>query len=155
MSDKNYFKTIYENRKTYRSKEVSDELAEREVLTLFNLLSHFYKKTYSDQNNTVIDIGCGDAYLKKFFEQKNFKYIGYDLNDLDIEKDRIPLEDSSVDIVINIGLIEALTSYQNTVVLFADPFQQEPDNSAPVYVQKPEQILLLATPVLYFDGTDF
>ena len=113
MSDKNYFKTIYENRKTYRSKEVSDELAEREVLTLFNLLSHFYKKTYSDQNNTVIDIGCGDAYLKKFFEQKNFKYIGYDLNDLDIEKDRIPLEDSSVDIVINIGLIEALTSYQN------------------------------------------
>ena len=72
MSDKNYFKTIYENRKTYRSKEVSDELAEREVLTLFNLLSHFYKKTYSDQNNTVIDMVNNLGYLiKQYIEFKD------------------------------------------------------------------------------------
>ena len=32
---------------------------------------------------------------------------------MDIEKDKLPVEDCSVDIVINIGLIEALKDYKN------------------------------------------
>ncbi len=116
MSDKNYFKNIVESRNSLRSQKISDELAEREVFTIFKLLRYFYNKIYDDQKNIVVDIGCGDKYLKKFFEKRNFNYIGYDLDDLDIEKDKIPLEDNSVDIIINIGLLEALQTYNNLFI---------------------------------------
>ena len=113
MSDKNYYKKIIESRNSLRSQKISDELAEREVFTLFKLLRHFYNKSYDNQNNIVVDVGCGDTYLKNFFEKKNFVYKGYDLDDLNIEKDKIPLPDNSVDIVINVGLIEALENSNN------------------------------------------
>ena len=113
MPDSNYLKKLVKSRKKMRTKDISDELAEREVNTLFNLLKHFYQKDFNESTNVVVDIGCGDGYLKKCFEKKKFKYLGYDVEDLDIEKDKLPVEDRSVDIVINIGLIEALKDYKN------------------------------------------
>ena len=53
MPDSNYFKKLVESRKKMRTKDISDELAEREVNTLFNLLKHFYQKDFNDSTNVV------------------------------------------------------------------------------------------------------
>ena len=68
MPDRNYLKKLVKSRKKMRTKDISDELAEREVNTLFNLLKHFYQKDFNESTNVVVDIGCGDGYLKKCFE---------------------------------------------------------------------------------------
>ena len=61
----------------------------------------------------VLDLGCGDQLIKKPFEKNNFFYKGLDIQDLDIEKDNFPIEDNSIDIIISVGLIEALKTTEN------------------------------------------
>ena len=115
MKPNKYFSNIIKNRGEDRDNDIPELLAKREVETIFFLLKTFYNIEYEDSNYKVVDIGCGDGYLKKYFEEKNFEYKGYDIEDLDIEKDKINLEDESVDLVINIGLIEALETAENLI----------------------------------------
>ena len=115
MKPYKYFENIIKDRSKERDTDISDELAKREVDTIFFLLKKFYGIDFTGTTNTVVDIGCGDGYLGKFFEKRGFSYKGYDIDDLDIEKDRVNLEDNSVDIVINIGLIEALENIENLI----------------------------------------
>lgn len=115
MKPEKYFDSIIKNRDKDRNPDISDELAKREVDTIFFLLKNFYNISYNDKSYKVVDIGCGDGYLKKYFEKRNFEYIGYDIQDLDIEKDKINLDDNSIDLVINIGLIEALENTENLI----------------------------------------
>ena len=115
MKPYKYFENIIKDRSKERDTDISDELAKREVDTIFFLLKKFYGIVFTGTTNTVVDIGCGDGYLGKFFEKRGFSYKGYDIDDLDIEKDRVNLEDNSVDIVINIGLIEALENIENLI----------------------------------------
>jgi SAM-dependent methyltransferase len=115
MKPNKYFDSIIKNRGNDRDSDISNELAKREVDTIFFLLKNFYDLSYDDKDYKVVEIGCGDGYLKKHFEEKNFNYIGYDIEDLNIEKDKIDLADNSVDMVINIGLIEALESAENLI----------------------------------------
>ena len=95
------------------NKKLYYELAKREVETLFFLIAEFYKIKFIDKDLKVVDIGCGDQFLKTHFEYRNFKYYGYDINNLDIEKDSLPNQTNSVDIVVNLGLIEALKNPSN------------------------------------------
>ncbi len=115
MKPEKYFDKVIKNRGKDRDSDISDELAKREVDTIFFLLKNFYNIDYNNKSYKVVDIGCGDGYLKKYFEEKNFEYIGYDIQDLNIEKDKIDLEDNSIDLVINIGLIEALENTENLI----------------------------------------
>ena len=115
MQSKNYFKSVIKDRASERTSESSIELAKREVETIFFLLDKFFDKKFESSNYKVVEIGCGDGYLKKFFEDRNFLYKGYDMDEIDIEKDPIKLDDNSVDLVINIGLIEALKNTENLI----------------------------------------
>ena len=90
-------------------------MQKEKLILFFFYLKKFYGIVFTGTTNTVVDIGCGDGYLGKFFEKRGFSYKGYDIDDLDIEKDRVNLEDNSVDIVINIGLIEALENIENLI----------------------------------------
>lgn len=115
MEPNKYFESVIKERYKSKKIDISNELAKREVDTIFFLLKNFYGINFTGTNNTVVDIGCGDGYLSEFFEKRGFSYKGYDIGDLNIEKDRIDREDNSVDLVINIGLIEALGNIENLI----------------------------------------
>ena len=38
----------------------------------------------------VLDLGCGDQFIKESLEANNCEYKGYDIQDLDLEKDKLP-----------------------------------------------------------------
>ena len=117
MDIKQYFKQTVKNRSDEKGlySKVENELALREVDTLFFLLKEFFNFFESNENKTVLDIGCGNKYLQKPFQDRNYVYEGYDIEDLDIEKDKIPKEDNSVDLVVAVGLIEALSDVTNLI----------------------------------------
>ena len=115
MKPDKYFQGVIKNKRNEMGSGFPEELARREVETIFFLLKTFYNIDYAGANYKVVDLGCGEGILKKYFEEKNFEYKGYDIEDLNIEKDKIDLEDESVDLVINIGLIEALESAENLI----------------------------------------
>lgn len=107
---KKYFYTNIQNR--IHDNQIMSKLAFREVDTIDRLFKYFYN-TSLKPNKITVDIGAGDGYLKKEFVKRKINYFGYDIGDLDIEKDPIPHEDNSVDYVINLGLIEALKNFDN------------------------------------------
>ena len=55
-----------------------------------------------------LDLGCGDQFIKEPLEINNCEYKGYDIQDLDLEKDKLPDNEGSIDIIVSLGLIEAL-----------------------------------------------
>ena len=81
---------------THRNKTIpSDEramLGEREIVTLL----------------TVMDLGCGDQFLREAIEIRGGAYIGLDVEDLDFEKDDFPIKADSIDVAISLSVIEHL-----------------------------------------------
>lgn len=112
MNDKKkYLENLKKNRSFNFNEEEKEVFAKREVDTLFFLLKNFYNfELKSDEKLKVVDLGCGDKFIQKPLEDLNYIYNGYDIDDLDLEKDKIQLSDNSIDIVISLGLIEALSN---------------------------------------------
>ncbi len=109
MDKKNYLRKIVESRKQKLSHNEKKIFAEREVKTIFFLLKHFFNfEILNEKKLKVLDLGCGDKFIKEPFEISNCEYKGYDIQDLDLEKDSLPDKDESVDVVVTLGLIEAL-----------------------------------------------
>ena len=98
MKPYKYFENIIKDRSKERDTDISDELAKREVDTIFFLLKKFYGIVFTGTTNTVVDIGCGDGYLGKFFEKRGFSYKGYDIDDF-IEK-VIPSKSEKINIFV-------------------------------------------------------
>ena len=123
------------HKKNFLDKELNAErvkMAEREIQTFSSILQ-LSKGLNLNQINTVVDLGCGDKFLKKSLEAHKISYQGYDVNDLNLESERIPLEDNSTDLVISLALIEHLKDPSN--------FLQET-----LRILKPGSSLILSTP---------
>ena len=110
MDKQNYYKQLVKSRKQILSSDEKTEFAKREVKTIFFLLKNFYNYDITKQNNKikVLDLGCGDQFIKESLETNNCEYEGYDIQDLDLDKDKLPDNEGSVDIIVSLGLIEAL-----------------------------------------------
>ena len=111
MDKKKYLQNLISAREKKLSKDEKTFLAEREVKTIFFLLKNFYKYSLEKSKNNnfkVLDLGCGDKFIKQPLNNLNCDYSGYDIEDLDLDKDELPDDNESVDIVISLGLIEAL-----------------------------------------------
>lgn len=122
-------------KKNFLEKEFNSErtiMAEREIQT-FSTLLQLSNGLNLDEINTVVDLGCGDKFLKKSLEAHNISYQGYDVNDLNLEHESIPLEENSTDLVISLALIEHLRDPSN--------FLQET-----LRILKPGSSLILSTP---------
>lgn len=117
MTDKKeYLKYLKENRSKKLDVNESLSLANREIETMFFMLKNFYKFREEDnQNLDIIDLGCGDKFIQQPIIKLNHNYKGFDIDDLDLEKDSLKLPDNSVDIVISLGLIEALKNPINLI----------------------------------------
>ena len=112
MADREkYLEYLKQNRADKLNNKESLNLANREIETMFFLLKNFYNfQDNASKNLNILDLGCGDKFIQKPIENLNHIYKGLDIDDLDLEKDRIELQENSIDIIISLGLIEALNN---------------------------------------------
>lgn len=65
---------------------------------------------YIRQDETVLDLGAGDQYIKKYLPY----YTGLDIKDgFNIEKDMEQLKSNSYDVVIALAVIEHINNWRN------------------------------------------
>lgn len=82
-------------------------LGEREVKTLLTMLQ-LHDGGSSLNGKAVLDLGCGDQFLKKAFEDRGARYRGIDVDECNLEAQAFPVEDSSQDVAVSLALIEHL-----------------------------------------------
>ena len=77
--------------------------------TFNNALKEFYKTNL--KNKKIIDLGCGDRSFINFCNKNNYNCDGFDISDnINFEKDSLPLIDNSIDVIILRSLIEHLNN---------------------------------------------
>jgi 2-polyprenyl-3-methyl-5-hydroxy-6-metoxy-1,4-benzoquinol methylase len=93
---------------TLAARNNREALGEREVQTLLAML---HADTNPDflTGKLVSDLGCGDQYIRKAFEERGVSYRGVDIDECNLETEIFPLEDESTDIAVCLALIEHLT----------------------------------------------
>lgn len=116
-------------------------LGEREVKTLLAMMHIPDNGSFLDRK-AVLDLGCGDRFLKKPFESRGASYHGIDVNECNLEVQAFPVEDDSQDIAVCLALIEHL---------------QDPGHflAETARVLKPEGLLWLSTPDIEACGSKF
>jgi 2-polyprenyl-3-methyl-5-hydroxy-6-metoxy-1,4-benzoquinol methylase len=82
-------------------------LGEREVKTLLAMM-HTPDDGGFLNGKAVLDLGCGDQFVKKAFEDRGATYRGIDVGDCNLEVQRFPVESNSQDIAVCLALIEHL-----------------------------------------------
>lgn len=80
MTDKDYFNNIFENKKIN-----SEGSTLKQTINLINSLSYFFKDYSID---TLLDAPCGDFEYMKFIYNNVKNYIGVDISDKQIERNR-------------------------------------------------------------------
>jgi len=58
----------------------------------------------------LIDLGCGDQYLKVPSGAAGFDYRGIDVDECDFDCDELPASDRSCDVVVSLAVIEHLSN---------------------------------------------
>ena len=108
-------KNYYSKRNKIISKESTrsrEELANNEVNTILYLIKNFYN--FDKKNKLkVLDVGCGDKFLKVPFEKKGFLYQGIDIDIIDFNNEQFPFTNSSFDIVVSLAVIEHIKNVDN------------------------------------------
>jgi len=87
-------------------------LAKREIETL-EILKEITNGDFLHENSSVLDLGCGDQFLKQELQKKNIEYLGFDIQDLNLEYESLPIKDNSQDLIISLALIEHLYDPHN------------------------------------------
>ena len=80
-------------------------LGDREVKTLQAMLQSLGKEGCID-GKAVVDLGCGDQYIKKAIEGRGATYRGIDIEECNLETQAFPIASDSQDIVVCLALIE-------------------------------------------------
>ena len=89
-----------------------EELANNEVNTILYLIKKFFNFEIKKELK-VLDVGCGDKFLKEPFERKGFVYQGIDIDIMDFNNDEFPFPDNSFDFVISLAVIEHIKNTEN------------------------------------------
>lgn len=89
-----------------------DVLGERELATLETILGK-NDSPIDFQDKAVVDLGCGDQYIKIACESRGMIYQGLDVEDCNFEHEPFPIEDNSVDFAISLALLEHLSDPGN------------------------------------------
>ncbi len=79
-------------------------LAENEVTNFEFLLKKNFNRDILDKK--ILDVGCGDCFLKKPFELRGYNYTGIDIDTIDFNTDQFLFDDNSFDLIICLAVIE-------------------------------------------------
>ena len=139
MFKENYYKDLQ-----ILSKEISNrhDLGERELQTLDKLASLVGYKYLGLEQGLLLDLGCGDQHIKPAAEKRGFTYKGFDITDLNLENDKLPLADNVADIVVSLAVIEHI---QNPDIFLSEIYR----------VLKPGGLIYLSTPNWQMDAKNF
>ena len=99
---KRYF---YFRNKSLSKEKKRDNLAQREIITMRDA---FEANGISRDiaGKTIVDLACGDQYLKSTIQNMDGHYVGIDIEQCDLSQEVIPLEDESADICLSMAFIE-------------------------------------------------
>lgn len=108
---KNYYKQ--RNKIIHKqSTRTRDELANNEVNTILYLIKNLFNFEIKKELK-VLDVGCGDKFLKEPFERKGLLYQGIDIDIIDFNNDEFPFPDNSFDLVVSLAVIEHIKNTEN------------------------------------------
>jgi|GEM_PF-2717850 len=116
-------------------------LGEREAQTLIAMLQANGEEDVLT-GRSLIDLGCGDQYIRKAFEDRGAFYRGIDIDECNLEIDEFPLETHRYDFAVCLALIEHL----------ADPGHFLAETKR---ILKPGGVLWLSTPDIEACGSKF
>lgn len=105
-------KHIEEKMKGLRNFDSIDrDLWEREWVTIGTLLEIVGKDL--TEVKSVADVGCGAKEMELGAREREIDYFGFDIDDGNFESDRLPADDSSIDLVVALAIIEHLHNPDN------------------------------------------
>ncbi len=93
---------------TLATRNDREALGEREVRTLMAMLQVGADSGYF-AGKAIVDLGCGDQYIRKPFEQRGASYRGIDIDECNLETQDFPAESAVYDIAVCLALIEHLS----------------------------------------------
>ena len=85
-------------------------------LVNFNIIFDFLKYSYPEDNEifeNVFEVGTGDCGFQSVLTNKGIKTDGCDYHNCDLEKDRLPIEDSSISLLLALSVMEHLRDPSN------------------------------------------
>ncbi|MFL2889574.1 MAG: class I SAM-dependent methyltransferase [Pelagibacteraceae bacterium] len=85
--------------------------ATRVFETFNSIIKEFYNEDF--KNKKVLDLGEGDGSFLSVLKTNQIKGEGLDIEKVDFEKDRFPIEDSSIDIITSNSVVEHLKDVSN------------------------------------------
>ena len=105
-----YFEEI---KKSYNSNSDSQLYLKARVFKTFNkLLVYLFNKEINDKMS-LLDLGSSDGSFVEIAKDKGLKAIGLDINDVNLEKDKLPFENESFDLITANSLIEHINNPSN------------------------------------------
>ena len=111
INKESYFVTRNAKLATISNREA---MGEREIQTLLIMLQA-KSAGYELKGKSLIDLGCGDQYIRQAVEKHGASYRGIDINECDLEIDALPISAESTDIVVCLALIEHLSDPGNLI----------------------------------------
>ena len=109
--NKNYFEGLKKTR-DYENKNYQIFLKQKVFNTLNNLLKNFFNDSLK-KGQFLLDLGTLDGTFIEVAKSFGLEAKGLDINDLDLEKDKINLPDESCDVVTAISVLEHLNNPNN------------------------------------------
>lgn len=95
-----------------QSTRTREELANNEVNTILYLIKNLFNFEIKKELK-VLDVGCGDKFLKEPFERKGLLYQGIDIDIIDFNNDEFPFPDNSFDLIVSLAVIEHIKNTEN------------------------------------------
>ena len=106
----NYFEGLKKTEKYSSEKQIY--LKRRVLNTINNLIKTFFNDSLK-KNQFLLDLGSSDGSLVKVAEEFGLKAKGLDVNEINLETDKINLQNETCDVVTAISLIEHLNNPDN------------------------------------------
>ena len=107
---KEYF-TSLQKQEIY-SKKNQLFLKKRVLKTFLNLIEFFFNKRL-EKDQFILDLGSADGTFVDVAKSSGFKALGLDINQLNLETDKISLENNSCDLITANSLIEHISNPEN------------------------------------------
>ena len=111
----NYFhKNYVKNLNNYFGSKYNDD--ERLFRTI-NRFLNFNKKKKIEENDKLLDLGCGTGSFVDVCKKNKVKSVGLDLakDNLNFNRDKLPLKDNEFNFITMINLIEHLRDRENII----------------------------------------